>query len=131
MPKIVFCEDSLVAQKLIRAALKTTRHELHFALNGSEGLKLIEQVRPNIIFTDVHMDEMTGLELLAAVKAREDLSWIPVILMTASVQSSYLEEGYRNGAADHILKPFTVDELRAKVEKHVSNLFQTIPLSSR
>lgn len=131
MAKIVFCEDSLVTQKLIRVALKPTRHEIHFALNGSEGLKLIEQVRPSIIFTDVHMDEMTGLELLSAVKARDDLSYIPVILMTASIQTSFLEEGYRNGAADHILKPFTVDELRAKVEKHLSNLFQTFPLGSR
>ncbi|HKP87663.1 MAG TPA: response regulator [Blastocatellia bacterium] len=128
MAKIVFCEDNLVAQKLIRAALKPTSHELHFASNGSEGLKLVEQVRPNIIFTDVHMDEMTGLELLSAVKAREDLAHIPVVLMTASIQSSYLEEGYRGGAADHILKPFTPDELLAKVEKHVSDL-QTFPLS--
>ena len=127
MAKIVFCEDNAVAQKLIRAALKPTRHEIHFASNGSEGLKLIEQVRPDIIFTDVHMDEMTGLELLSAVKARDELANIPVVLMTASVQSSYLEEGYSKGAADHIIKPFTVDDLKAKVEKFASLLHQAAP----
>lgn len=127
MAKIVFCEDNLVTQKLIRAALDTTTHEIRFASNGSEGLKLIEQERPDIIFTDVHMDEMTGLELLSAVKAREEFSRIPVVLMTASVQSSYLEEGYGKGAADHIIKPFTVDDLRAKVEKFASQLHQAAP----
>jgi two-component system, OmpR family, alkaline phosphatase synthesis response regulator PhoP len=122
MAKIVFCEDNLIAQKIIRAALEDTPHELRFASSGSEGLKLIEQSLPDMIFTDVHMDEMTGLELLSALKARDDLASIPVILMTASVQSSYLEEGYSKGAADHILKPFTVDDLRAKVEKFAGNL---------
>ncbi|HKS42939.1 MAG TPA: response regulator [Blastocatellia bacterium] len=127
MAKILFCEDNLITQKLIRAALDTTPHEIQFASNGSEGIKLIEQARPDIIFTDVHMDEMTGLELLSAVKSRDELAHIPVVLMTASVQSSYLEEGYSKGAADHIIKPFTVDDLRAKVEKFASLLHQAAP----
>src|ERR1044071_2119937 len=129
MAKVLFCEDNLITQKLIRAALQTTPHEIQFASNGSEGIKLIEQARPDIIFTDVHMDEMTGLELLSAVKARDELAHIPVVLMTASVQSSYLEEGYSKGAADHIIKPFTVDDLRAKVEKFASLLHQAAPQS--
>ena len=127
MAKILFCEDNLITQRLIRAALETTPHEIQFASNGSEGIRLIEQARPDIIFTDVHMDEMTGLELLSAVKARDELAHIPVVLMTASVQSSYLEEGYSKGAADHIIKPFTVDDLRAKVEKFASLLHQAAP----
>lgn len=127
MAKILFCEDNLITQKLIRAALGTMPHEIQFASNGSEGVKLIEQARPDIIFTDVHMDEMTGLELLGVVKASKELAHIPVVLMTASVQNSYLEEGYSKGAADHIIKPFTVDDLRAKVEKFASLLHQTAP----
>ena len=127
MAKILFCEDNLITQKLIRAALEATPHEIQFASNGSEGIKLIEQARPDIIFTDVHMDEMTGLELLSAVKARDELADIPIVLMTASVQSSYLEEGYSKGAADHIIKPFTVDDLRAKVEKFAGLVHQAAP----
>jgi CheY-like chemotaxis protein len=64
---------------------------------------------------------------LSAVKARDELAHIPVVLMTASVQSSYLEEGYSKGAADHIIKPFTVDDLRARVEKFASLLHQAAP----
>ena len=87
MAKILFCEDNLITQKLIRAALETTPHEIQFASNGSEGIKLIEQARPDIIFTDVHMDEMTGLELLSAVKARAELASIPdaAFGLTASI----------------------------------------------
>lgn len=117
MAKIVFCEDSPVTQNLIRAILRTTAHELHFASGGLEGLRLIDSVRPDVVFTDIHMEEMTGLQLCARIKARPDLLHIPIVLMTASVQSSFLEVGYRNGASDHIIKPFTPEELRAKVEK--------------
>lgn len=121
MAKIIFCEDSPVTQKLIRAILQSTPHEVYFASGGLEGLHLTASLRPDAVFTDVHMEEMTGLQLCAHIKAREELAHIPVVLMTASVQTAFLEEGYRNGASDHILKPFTPEELRAKVEKFVSD----------
>jgi len=121
MAKLVFCEDSPVTQKLIRAILQTSPHEVHFASGGLEGLHLVDSLRPDVVFTDVHMEEMTGVQLCAHIKAREDLAHIPVVLMTASVQTAFLEAGYRNGASDHLIKPFTPDELRAKVEKFVGD----------
>ena len=121
MAKIVFCEDSPVTQKLIRVILQSTPHEIHFASGGLEGLHLVTSLRPDVVFTDVHMEEMSGLQLCAQIKAREELAHIPVVLMTASVQTAFLEEGYRKGASDHLIKPFTPDELRAKVEKFVND----------
>lgn len=127
MATIVFCDDSPVTQKLIRAILHATPHEVHFASGGLEGFHLVESLHPDVVFTDVHMEEMNGLQLCARINAREDLMHIPVVLMTASVQSAYLEEGYRNGASDHLFKPFTPDELRAKVEKFVGDSKPTTP----
>ena len=127
MAKIIFCEDSPVTQKLIRAILRPTPHEIHFASGGLEGFRLVESLRPDVVFTDVHMEEMTGLQLCARIKAHADLLHIPVVLMTASVQTAFLEEGYRNGASDHLFKPFTPEELRAKVEKFAGDSQQATP----
>ena len=53
MAKIVFCEDEERIQKLIRAMLRATSHEVYMASDGIEGLALIERERPDLIFTDV------------------------------------------------------------------------------
>ncbi len=118
--KVVFCEDDPTIQKLIRVALRSAGHEVYMASNGSEGLVLIENVLPNIVFSDVSMPDMDGMQLCAALKSRPHLAHIPVILMTASVQRMQVEEGYRHGAKGYLMKPFSMSELRAKIEEYVS-----------
>ncbi len=60
------------------------------------------------------------MQLCAALKSRADLSHIPVILMTASVQRLQVAEGYRHGATGYLMKPFSMAELRTKIEEYVS-----------
>jgi CheY-like chemotaxis protein len=115
MALIVFCEDDPTIQKLIRVALRTTPHEILLASDGDEGFALIEQMRPDLIFTDVSMPGLNGLQLCDAVKARPDLAQIPIIFVTASVQRSEIEEGYRHGVLDYLVKPFSPADLRAKI----------------
>jgi CheY-like chemotaxis protein len=118
--KLVFCEDDPTIQKLIQVALRTSGHELYVASNGTECLSLIEKVLPNIVFSDVSMPDMDGMQLCAVLKDRSNLSHIPVILMTASVQRLQVEEGYRHGARGYLMKPFSMPELRAKIEEYLS-----------
>ncbi len=120
MAKLVFCEDDPTIQKLVRVALRATPHQLYIATDGAEGLALIERERPDMIFTDVAMPIMDGFQLLDMLKARPALARIPVIFMTASVQRHQMEEGYRQSVADYLTKPFTVAELRAKIDEYVS-----------
>ena len=116
MGKIVVCEDDRAIQTLIRVALRATGHEVHLADDGVEGLALIERERPDAIFTDVAMPGMTGLQLAAAVKARPHLAHIPIVLLTASVQRTQIEAGYRHGAVAYLAKPFSPAVLRDKVD---------------
>jgi len=53
--RLVFCEDEVQIQKLIRIAMRTTAHEIHIAVDGRDGLALIERIRPDAVFTDVSM----------------------------------------------------------------------------
>ncbi len=115
MAKIVFCEDEIMIQKLLRVILRSANHELYIASDGAEGLELIERVRPDLIFTDIAMPVCSGYELADAVKAQPHLAHIPIIFVSARAQSSELKEGYRHGAVSYIVKPFGAADLHEKI----------------
>lgn len=117
MAKLVFCEDDPRIQKLIRVALRSTPHRLLIAGDGVEGLELIEREQPDVVFTDISMPGLDGLQLVDELKARPLLEHIPVVIVTASVQRYQMEEAYRHRIADYLRKPFRVNDLRAKIEK--------------
>lgn len=120
MSKIVFCEDDPMIQKLIRAALRSSPHEIHVAPDGSTGLELVKRERPDVVFSDVSMPGIDGYQLGDALKADPELSHIPLVFMTASVQRSQIEEASRHGAAGVLAKPFTMADLRARVNEYTT-----------
>lgn len=119
MAKIVFCEDEVRIQKLIRTMLRSTSHEIYIASDGIEGLLLIECERPDLIFTDVSMPRCDGFQLSDAIKARPHLAQIPIIFVTAFAQRAEMEEGFRHGAISYLTKPFSPSDLRTKIEAFV------------
>ena len=107
MARIVFCEDEVLIQKLVRIMLRSTNHELYLASDGFEGLELVEQMRPDLIFTDISMPDCDGYQFADAVKARPYLASIPIIFVSAFAQQSEIEEGFRHGGVSYIVKPFS------------------------
>lgn len=124
MTTVVFCEDDPVIQKLIRLATRALPHVVHIAGDGESGLEIIERERPSVVFTDVSMPRLDGMQLLDRMKARADLADIPVVLMTASVQRGEIEEGVRRGASAVLGKPFGPAELRAKLEEILAKIVE-------
>jgi CheY-like chemotaxis protein len=119
MGRLAWVEDDPQIRKLVQAALRASGHELHFASNGREGIELIERVRPDVVFTDVSMPVMGGLEMVDALRARPDLAEIRVVFVTASMQREQIERYTARGAAAYIAKPFSPAELRAHIERLV------------
>ena len=117
MAKIIFCEDEVRIQKLIRAVLRTTTHQITIVSDGGEGLELIERERPDVIFTDISMPNYDGFQLAQTIKARADLAHIPIVFVTAFAQQAEIEEAYRCGATGYLVKPFSPTELRAKIDE--------------
>ena len=115
MAKIVFCEDDPMIQKLIRAAMRGSGHEIHVAGDGEEGLALVRSVRPDIVFSDVSMPKLDGYQLGDALKASPDTAGIPLVFVTASVQRAQVAEAEQHGGAGVLPKPFTMAELRQRV----------------
>src|SRR3954468_16619833 len=117
MGKVAWVEDDAQIRKLVQAALRSSPHELHFATNGREGIALVERIRPDVVFTDVSMPEMDGLEMVDAIRANPDLATIRIVFVTASLQREQIERYTARGAEAYIGKPFSPAELRAHVDR--------------
>jgi signal transduction histidine kinase len=89
------------------------------APDGARGLELAVALRPDVVVSDVSMPELDGYGLCRALRAREDLHAMPVILVTAAAQGAQILDGFRAGANDYVVKPFRAEELLARVDVHV------------
>ncbi|MBF4494098.1 response regulator [Flavobacterium sp. MR2016-29] len=101
--------------------LFSENYMVYSAENGEEGLKLTKKHMPDLIISDITMEEMDGLELCRKIKESNDLSHIPVILLTASKNPETHLQGISDGADDYITKPFDDDILAARVESLLRN----------
>lgn len=117
MARIAWVEDDPTIRKLVHVALRALPHELHFATNGQEGLAMIERVRPDIVFTDVAMPLMDGIQMVDALRSRPELAGTPVVFVTASLQKEQIERYFAHGATAYLAKPFSTAELRERIER--------------
>ena len=116
---LIVDDDSEIAQYIKTELSDWYRFER--ACNGKEGLKMLLTGKYDLVISDVMMPEMSGKELCYKIKNSIELSYIPVILLTAQVSEQYTIEGYMFGADDYITKPFNVKILIARC----SNLIKT------
>jgi CheY-like chemotaxis protein len=120
MVKIVFCEDEGRIRKLIHAMLDSRPYTIYTAVDGIEGLEIIERERPDLIFADISMPGYDGFQLADILKSRPHLAHIPLIFLTAFAQKSEEVEGRIHGACAYLTKPFTTEDLVTKIEQFLS-----------
>ena len=77
-------------------------------------LEMLENVRPRLLFIDIDMPRLKGLDLLDILKKNDDFKDIPVIMLTASHEPADVMRGMSSGSVDYIVKPFNPDELVAR-----------------
>jgi len=119
MGRVVFVEADPAIRKLVQAALRSATHALHVAPNGREGLELIQRVRPDVVFTDVSMPELDGIQLADAIRARPELAATRIVFITASVQKDQIARYMAHGASGYLAKPFSTKALRDEVTRLV------------
>ena len=92
------------------------------AADGREGLRLVRERKPDLVLLDLMLPEMDGLELCRIIKADQELSNIPVIMLTAKGKESDIVLGLGIGASDYIAKPFRIAEVIARVKATLRDL---------
>ncbi|MFL5346313.1 MAG: ATP-binding protein [Hyalangium sp.] len=114
-PRILVVEDDAEIRGFITSML-SDEYQVLEAVNGEEGCLRATQERPELIVSDVMMPVMSGLQMLAQLRARPETMDIPVILLTARQEVSEKVEGLGSGANDYLGKPFSPRELLARIE---------------
>ena len=115
MAKILIIEDVEDARNSIRRTLEMSDYEVIVAPDGKKGLKLIHEQAPDLVITDIFMPEMDGLETIRRiVKSKSNL---PVIVITGSIETPFLNAGLQFGAVCGLYKPFTPEQLLSAVHK--------------
>ncbi|HWR14853.1 MAG TPA: sigma-54 dependent transcriptional regulator [Terriglobales bacterium] len=108
-------DDDPGQRRIIEFWLQEAGYEVTTATDGLNGLKAFQQHSPSVVITDMRMPAMSGLDLMAKVKAIDED--VPVILITAFGTVSDAVDAMRLGAADYILKPINPEELKLSVSR--------------
>lgn len=113
---ILVADDDQDILELVAFRLERAGYEVLTAGDGEQALASAREHRPALAVLDVMMPKLTGYDVVKAMRAEEGTSRIPVILLTARVQEADVSRGFEAGADDYIRKPFSPQELRARVE---------------
>lgn len=106
--RILIVEDHADIRKLIRMTLEFESFEIHEAANADEGLKMVRQLKPDLLLLDVMMPgQLDGIDLCRIVKSDPSLGRPQVVMLTARGQAKDIETGMNAGADAYLLKPFS------------------------
>ncbi|MCP5050774.1 MAG: diguanylate cyclase [bacterium] len=117
---VLIVDDTPQNIKLLGPILQSEGYHVDVALNGVQALKMVDRVSPDLILLDIMMPEMDGYETCKRLKENPDTKDIPVIFLTAKVDTDDVVACFEAGAADYIGKPFNAAILAARVKTHVS-----------
>src|SRR5690348_14594332 len=113
--RVLVVDDDEPHAEAVAESLERVGYECTVATSGREGLRLIEEQNFDIVITDLIMDSVGGLEVLA--KARQELPDAEVVILTGHATVKTAVTAIQAGAAQYLTKPLDIGELRAVVEK--------------
>lgn len=116
MKTILVAEDERDIRELITFTLRYHGFDVITADNGEQAVQLAAEKLPDLLLLDVRMPRLTGYEVCQQLKQREDTRHIPVVFLSAKGQEAEILQGQQAGAVDYILKPFSPQELAARLQ---------------
>ena len=114
--KVLIVDDEEHIRELIKFNLKKEGYDTEVAVNGTEALKIIREIKFDLILLDLMLPEIDGLEVCKEIRRNEETSDIPVMMITAKGEEFDKVLGLELGADDYITKPFSIRELMARVK---------------
>jgi two-component system sensor histidine kinase/response regulator len=98
-------------------------YRLAMADNGQQALEMVPEARPDLILLDIRMEGIDGWQVCERLKKNPKTKDIPIIFLTALVETSDIVKGFAIGAVDYITKPFKKEELLSRVKTHLDLKF--------
>ena len=110
--KVVVVEDDINIAELLRLYLEKDGFTVTVSHDGAEGLRLAEEIKPDLVMLDIMLPGMDGWQVC---KRLRQTSKVPIIMLTAKGETEDKVQGLEMGADDYIVKPFEVKELLARI----------------
>ena len=113
--KILIADDEPNIVTALEFLLQRNGYEVHVARNGEEALKLVEDCNPDLVLLDVMMPVRSGYDVCTRIRERADWRHIKIIMLSAKGRDAEINKGLSIGADQYITKPFSTQELVAKI----------------
>lgn len=125
---ILIVDDQIANIQVLALLLEVEGYSITYALNAKEAQQRLHLIQPDLIFLDLFMPEINGLDLCEQLKADPKYQDIPIIFLTASRDEQHVISAFEKGAADYVKKPFNAKEVIARTATHLQLRQQTIKL---
>lgn len=119
-PSVLIIDDDQEIHRLLRARLEARGYQVAAASSGEEGIQRLRELNPDLVFLDVAMSGMTGIDVLDVVRSR-GLD-VAIILTTAYSSEQVAIAALRHGADDYLRKPFDRGEFQAALDRTLARL---------
>jgi two-component system chemotaxis response regulator CheY len=115
--KILTVDDFSTMRRIIRNMLRQLGYtNIVEAEDGAEALSLLQREKVDFVISDWNMPNMSGLDLLKAIRADANLKPTPVLLVTAEALKDNVVEALKAGVNNYVVKPFTAETLKEKID---------------
>ncbi|MCB1342108.1 MAG: response regulator [Pseudooceanicola sp.] len=112
-------DDPIIIELLSELLTVIGQHDVETAESAIDALKIVQNPahkRFDCILLDIQMPGMTGIELAAKLREMPDYARIPILMITAMSDKTYIDRAFAAGATDYITKPFDIDEVRFRIK---------------
>ncbi|QDU27269.1 Chemotaxis protein CheY [Anatilimnocola aggregata] len=114
--KVLVADDSSTMRKIILRSLQAVGvPDAAEAADGEEAVNMFQQATYDMVLTDWNMPKKNGLDVIREIRAIN--ATVPIIMVTTEAEKTRVLEAIQAGVSDYLVKPFTADTLRQKLEK--------------
>ena len=114
--KILVVDDEPQITRVLRTSLSTHGYDVSVANDGESALNSFQEFNPDLVITDLSMPRMTGIELCENIR---DHSQVPIIVLSVRGEDKYKIDALDKGADDYVTKPFSINELLARIRANL------------
>jgi two-component system, chemotaxis family, chemotaxis protein CheY len=116
--KILVVDDFATMRRIIKNILKQLGYnDLDEADDGAAAIAKLKSSKFDFVITDWNMPNMSGLELVKAIRSDENIKGIPILMVTAEALKENIIEAVKAGVNNYIVKPFTAEVMKEKIDK--------------
>ncbi len=122
MGRVLIVEDNELNLKLFHDLLTIQEHEVVISRNGVNIVNLVKDTKPDLILMDIHLNGISGIDLIQTLKANQETKHIPIITVTAFAMKVDQAKISKSGCDMYLSKPVSIDKFFKAVEKFIPSV---------